>query len=228
MPAAYLFDLDGTLVDTERENAESIARVLARSGRAMTEAERRFVVGHGWREIYDLLVAGGGVALDFEALKDAAAEEKERICAAEGLRTIDGAVAFVREAARRSACAVVSGSSRREIGFCLRGLGLGEVVPWYVGAEDVREGKPSPEGYLMAARYFGIAPSDCLVFEDSAAGIASARAAGMRCIAISAANFVGADQSGAEHVIRDFTELQELADLLRPATSLAPKIVEEA
>src|SRR5579883_2243512 len=73
MVRAILFDLDGTLVDTERENAESIAVVLGARGRPMSDEERRFVVGHGWREIYEHLVAGGGVDLSFEQLKEAAA-----------------------------------------------------------------------------------------------------------------------------------------------------------
>ena len=57
MLRATLLDLDGTLVDTERENAESVARALARVGRPMSEEEREFVIGHGWREIYALIEA---------------------------------------------------------------------------------------------------------------------------------------------------------------------------
>jgi beta-phosphoglucomutase-like phosphatase (HAD superfamily) len=53
---AVLFDLDGTLVDSERQNAESVARALARRGRALSDEERELVIGHGWREI------DGGIA----------------------------------------------------------------------------------------------------------------------------------------------------------------------
>ena len=207
MPRAFLFDLDGTLVDSERENAESIAIVLASRGRKMTDEERAFVVGHGWREIYEHLRGNGGVSLSFDQLKELAAIAKERICEEAGMRVIPGAVAFVREAARRAPCAIISGSSRREIDFCVRTLRIETEIPWFIGAEDVSAGKPSPEGYLAAAKRLAVEPKDCMVFEDSAAGIASARAAGMACIALSAANFLGVDQSAADQVVRDFEAL---------------------
>jgi beta-phosphoglucomutase-like phosphatase (HAD superfamily) len=210
---ACLFDLDGTLVDTERENAASIEVVLAERGRPMTEEERLFVVGHGWREIYEHLRAAGGVDLSFDELKERAARAKEEMVTRSGLRTVAGAVEFVRAAARATGgrCAVVSGSSRREIDFCLRTLGLapqgaagdGE-VRLFVGAEDVPRGKPAPDGYLLAAQRLKVDPGACLVFEDSAAGIAAARAAGMRCVAISAANFAGEDQGAADERVADF------------------------
>jgi HAD superfamily hydrolase (TIGR01509 family) len=206
---AFFFDLDGTLVDSERENAESIARVLERRGRPLTAGEREYVVGHGWREIYAHLAQAGGVDLSFEVLKEAAAEEKERMCEAEGLRTLPGAVAFVRAAAARGPCAVVSGSTRREIGWCLRKLSLEDALPWYVGAEDVPRGKPFPDGYLRAAERAGIEAAACLVFEDSTAGIRAAKAAGMRCVALAAGNFLGQDQSAADLRVESFARLAE-------------------
>jgi HAD superfamily hydrolase (TIGR01509 family) len=203
---AFLFDLDGTLVDSERENAESIAQVLGALGRPLSDADRAFVVGHGWREIYEHLRQGGGVELSFDELKERAAEAKERLCERSGLSVIPGAPEFVRRAATRARVTVVSGSSRREIAFCLRLLGLSDVVPWFIGAEDVARGKPAPDGYLAAAARLGLPPRDCLVFEDSVAGIAAARSAGMRCVAISAANFLGSRQD-AEVVLRDFRDV---------------------
>lgn len=207
MPRAFLFDLDGTLVDSERENAESIEVVLSARGRLLSDEERDFVVGHGWREIYERLRAGGGVDLSFDELKEQAAIAKEAICQERGLRQVPGAVEYVRRAAARGPCTIVSGSSRREVAFCIRVLGLAGEVPWYIGAEDVREGKPSPEGYLLAARRLAVEPTECVVFEDSAAGIVSAKRAGMRCVALSAANFLGVDQRGADLVVRDFLAL---------------------
>ena len=204
---AFLFDLDGTLVDTERENADSIERVLMARGRPLSAEEREFVIGHGWREIYQHLVAHGGVDLSFGQLKELAAEEKERIVdQAGGLRVLPGAVEFVRRAALFGPCTVVSGSSRHEIAFCIDRLGLGDIIPWFVGAEDVAHGKPSPEGYLLAARRLrehhrdgqgDVAPADCIVFEDSTAGVAAARAAGMYCVALAVGNFSCQDQSQA-------------------------------
>jgi beta-phosphoglucomutase-like phosphatase (HAD superfamily) len=210
---AFLFDLDGTLVDTERENADSIERVLTARGRPLSAEEREFVIGHGWREIYQHLVTHGGIDLSFAELKELSAEEKERIVdQAGGLRVLPGAVEFVRRAARFGPCTVVSGSSRREIAFCIDRLGLGDVIPWFVGAEDVAHGKPSPDGYLLAARrlreqHGHTTPADCVVFEDSAAGVAAARAAGMYCVALEAGNFSRQDQSQAQLRVANFLEI---------------------
>lgn len=205
---AFLFDLDGTLVDSERENAESIAVVLAERGRPLTAEERIFVVGHGWREIYNHLHANGGVDMSFPELMERSAIAKEKIVESAGIRTIPGAAEFVRAAARLAPIAVVSGSSRREVDFCIRMLGLDDVVPWFIGAEDVSRGKPSPEGYITAAGRLAIEPARCVVFEDSGAGIVSAKAAGMRCVAISAANFAAQSQDAADLVVPDFHALR--------------------
>lgn len=209
MPRAYLFDLDGTLVDTERENTQSIIDVLAARGRQLSDEEKRFVVGHGWREIYALLAAGGGLDLSFDELKEAAAAAKERLCDRDGLRQLPGAVAFVRRAAERGPCAVVSGSTRREIAWCLERLGLDGVMRFYVGAEDVARGKPEPDGYLAASTRLVVSPADCTVFEDSTFGIAAARAAGMRCVALAVGNYSGQDQSGADVRVESFEALDD-------------------
>jgi sugar-phosphatase len=206
MDRAFLFDLDGTLVDSERENAESIVRALAVFGRPVDEEERAFVVGHGWREIYAKL-AERGVPLSFEQLKERAAEEKERLCDAEGLRVLPGAVEFVRRAAAHGRCAIVSGSSRREVAWTVGRLGLDGAIAVAVAAEDVARGKPAPDGFLAAARALAVPPVGCTVFEDSVHGIAAARAAGMRCVAIAAGNYQGHDQSGADLRVASFLEL---------------------
>src|SRR5437763_13854592 len=91
MRAAVLLDLDGTLVDTERENAESVAVALRAVGRGMSAPEREFVIGHGWREIYELLERNQPTGLTFDALKGAAARAKADILAEEGLTALPGA-----------------------------------------------------------------------------------------------------------------------------------------
>jgi HAD superfamily hydrolase (TIGR01509 family) len=219
---ALLFDLDGTLVDTERENAEAIAQVLGRRGRPLSDEEHRFVVGHGWREIHEHLLAHGALDLSLAELIAAAAEAKERIVLERGLRVVPGAPEFVREAARAHPAAVVSGSSRREVAFCLRALGLDGALAFFVAAEDVSAGKPSPEGYLVAACRFGVAPADCVVFEDSEAGLAAGRAAGMRVVALGAANFSGQDVAGADLRAADFLALGGVEAVLARLAATAP------
>ena len=209
MLQAVLFDLDGTLADTERQNAESVARVLEADGRPVTDAERQFVVGHGWKEIYAHLSSHGGVRLSFEELAHRAALAREKIVEEEGLRVLPGAVGLVRRVSSRFASAVVSGSSRAEISFCLRALGVESCFPWFIGAEDTPRGKPHPDGYLLAAARLGVEPRRCLVLEDSTAGITAAKAAGMRCIAVRAGNFLGQPQDGADRVVDTLEQVDD-------------------
>ena len=206
---AVLFDLDGTLADTERQNAEAVARVLGRAGRPLTDEERQFVIGHGWHEIYHHLVMNGGVTLGYEELMHLAAEERVRIVEAEGLDVLPGAVETVRRLTARYAAAVVSGSSRLEVEAVLRALGLLECFPWFLGAEDTARGKPYPDGYLLAATRLRVEPRACLVLEDSTAGIRAARAAGMRVIGVRAGNFAGQPQDEADAVVATLLEVDD-------------------
>ena len=203
-PQAVLFDLDGTLVDSERESAEAMARVLLRDlGVTATQAERDFVIGHSWNEIHALLVAHHGAALpwDMRELIARSAAERVHVIAEMGMTIMPGAVAAVRRLGARWPLALVTGSSREEAGQALRALGLEGVFPVLLAAEDYARGKPAPDGYLAAARALGAAPGECVVLEDSAAGIAAGRAAGMTVIAVRAGNFAGHDQSSAHLVV---------------------------
>ena len=209
MLRAVLFDLDGTLVDSERQNAESVARVLAQRGRPLSDEERAFVIGHGWAEIHHHLVAHGGVDLPLEELMHLAAHERELLVEEEGLDVLPGAVEAVRRVTARWPSAVVSGSSRAEVDFCLRALGVRDCFPWFLGAEDTARGKPHPDGYLLAASRLGVEPAGCLVIEDSHAGIKAGRAAGMTVVGVRAGNFAGQPQDEAHVVLGTLLELDD-------------------
>jgi HAD superfamily hydrolase (TIGR01509 family) len=112
--------------------------------------------------------------------------ERYRELAADGSTVPEEVRDAVRYAAERVPVAVVSGAARAEIEPVLEAAGLAGHVRVVVAAEDVPRGKPAPDGYLRALELLdeGLAPSDVLVFEDAEAGIAAARTAGMRCIAV--------------------------------------------
>ena len=108
----------------------------------------------------------------------------------------------VRAAARHVPTAVVTSSNRETLVLVCEQLALRDCVTVTVAAEDCTRSKPSPEPYLMAAERLGVNPSRCLVFEDSAAGIAAAQAAGATAIAIG-------PQSGHVPWLTDYRDLPD-------------------
>ena len=94
-----LFDLDGTLVDSERGNVESVVLALRRYGTELIDEERGFVIGHSWNEIYAMIVRNHALAVGMHELIAAAVAEKEALVAKTGYRPLPGSVALVRRLA---------------------------------------------------------------------------------------------------------------------------------
>jgi HAD superfamily hydrolase (TIGR01509 family) len=189
-PAAFLFDLDGTLIDSERLYAHAIARVMADAGAPLTAEEQAFVVGHGWREIHAHLRAEPRVGLSLRALQERTFAATAALRAeGHGFVALPGVHALLELAASWGIpVAIVTGSASEEAAVAVADLGVAAQLAFVVSADDVPRGKPAPDGYLLAAQRLGVAPRDCVVFEDSAAGIAAGLAAGMAVIATAACN----------------------------------------
>lgn len=214
-PAAFLFDLDGTLVDSERDNVESVVRAVRRLGPELDPEDRHFIVGHSWNEIHARLVARHGIAVPMAELIGWAVEEKRAIMAARGYTPLPGAVEAVARLGRRAPLAVVSGASRVEVREAVESLGLTAAFRFLMGAEDYGRGKPHPEPYATAMERLGVRPEACIVIEDAEPGIRSGCAAGARVIGVRAGNFSGYDLSAAHVVVETLHDVtDELCDRL--------------
>jgi len=210
-PQAFLFDLDGTLVDTERDNVESVVLAVRKLGGELDAEERRFVVGHSWNEIHALIARNHRLTVSMDELIASAVEEKRTLMAAKGFTPLPGAREAVARFGRRAPMAVVSGASRVEVSDAIDGLGLRASFRFLLGAEDYRRGKPDPEPYRTAMERLAVEPGGCIVLEDAQPGIQAARAAGAKVVGIRAGNFVGYDLSAA-HIVVD--TLDEVTDAL--------------
>jgi HAD superfamily hydrolase (TIGR01509 family) len=204
----FLFDLDGTLVDSERETAEAMARALERKhGIAIEQYDRDFIIGRSWIAIYDSLKARYPQLTWTRAETIAqTADMREDVIREQGITILPGARDLLRWTRDRPR-ALVTGSSRLEVLQVLPILGADAVFDIIVAAEDVTRSKPAPDGYLAAITTLGIPAQTCLVVEDSQAGIAAGKAAGCLVVAVRAGNFGGWDQSGAHLVIDTLEEL---------------------
>jgi HAD superfamily hydrolase (TIGR01509 family) len=214
---AVLFDMDGTLVDTERENVESVVLAARRWRVELGEDLRRFIVGHSWNEIHARIQRDYGLDVEMDVLIAAAVEEKRTLFAQKGYQALAGADQLVRRLRDRSSLAVVSGSSRVEVRETIAGIGLTDCFQCLLGAEDYQRGKPHPEPYLTAMRCLGVGPRGCIVIEDAEPGILSGKAAEAKVIAVKSANFLGYDQSAADVIVETLEQVTDalLDDLWR-------------
>ena len=186
-----ILDFNGTLSDDEHLLDRLFREaLLAEAGIELTsETYFEKLAGLSDPEIADRALAGAGKAGDAELRERVLRAKIAGYKAAVTERVPIGteAVEFVRAAAERVPLAIASGAYREEIELVLELAGIGDRFDAVVCIDDVARGKPDPEGYLMALRGIGGEPvpaADALAIEDSAAGVAAAHAAGMRCAAI--------------------------------------------
>lgn len=181
---AVLWDLDGTLVDSEEFHWQAWVETMAAQGLSITREQ--FLATFGQRN--DSFVPswlGAGATPDRVRR---VGEEKEaryrELVLSHGLAPLPGAAEWVaRLRAEGWAQAIASSAPRRNVEAMLDALGF-NAFSAIVAAEDVRAGKPDPEVFLVAAARLGVAPERCIVVEDAAAGIEAARRAGMRSIGV--------------------------------------------
>jgi len=225
MDHAVIFDFNGVLLDDERIHLALFNEALAPLGYAISEAEyfdryvgfddadcfRHAVVDRGGE------IADGEVArlIDEKAARYLARMERDP-------PLFPGAATVVRDLARRHRLAICSGALRQEVEGVLAAAHLTDCFAALVAAEDVARGKPDPEGYitaLAALHHAGeteLAADRCLVIEDTVAGIAAAKGAGMRCLAV-AHTYPIERLGGADRVIPTLAEVtpEVVAALLR-------------
>jgi HAD superfamily hydrolase (TIGR01509 family) len=180
MTSAIIFDFNGTLSDDEPIMCEIFIALFAEHGKPLSQ-----------QEYYDKLaglsdpeIVRTWLGKDHPKVDDVIAERVNRYRAAvgDGSSIHEHVREAVRYAAERVPLAICSGAARAEIEPVVEAAGLAEYFRAIVSSDDVVHGKPDPEGYLKTLGLLGD-PKDALVFEDTEAGIASAKAAGLRVIA---------------------------------------------
>jgi HAD superfamily hydrolase (TIGR01509 family) len=183
---ALLFDLDGTLIDSEDLHYRSTLMVLAERGLGLTR--QAFDRYRGWGERDTWLDLAEILALtdDPEALATARTQAFGSLLARGGALLMPGMERLLVWAGERGyPMAVVSSLPRLQIEAALRAAGLIRYFPlWWSGHDDVARSKPAPDVYQAAALGLGVAPGDCLAFEDSPVGLTSARDAGCFVIGV--------------------------------------------
>ena len=182
--SAVIFDFDGLVIDSETPIFDIWAGIYREHGGTLTLDHWRHALGtHGGFDPYLELERQTGVWLDRAVWVPRIRDEHWRRCESEPLRP--GVTERLRAArAIGMPAAVASSSSREWVGPWLDRHGLRGHLDALCTRDDVKSVKPAPDLFLLAAERLGIAPADCVVFEDTPNGIAAARAAGMWAVAV--------------------------------------------
>jgi HAD superfamily hydrolase (TIGR01509 family) len=205
-----IFDMDGVLVDSEPLGYEAMRRVMARHGVAYTESENEQFLGVTTAESCRVLRARHGLAagegdLARQYLDCLLAMIRERPRPMPGVPDV---LAALRDAGYRLALA--SSAESEVIAANVTGLDLVRFFDAMVSGADVARGKPAPDVFLEAARRLELAPTACLVVEDSTNGLLAAKAAGMRCAVVPCAATRHQEFGGADHRMRALADLLDV------------------
>jgi len=192
---AVLWDMDGTLIDSEEFHWISWRNALADEG--ITITHEQFLSSFGQRNDSILPQWLGTAATPERIEKIAKAKEDlyRHLIFRDGISPLPGVADWVDRLHKQGWLqAIASAAPRANVEAVLQALSATHIFQAIVSAEDVHRGKPDPEVYLMAASRVGVPPERCVVVEDAAAGIEGARRAGMRSIGVSRnGHHLGAD-----------------------------------
>jgi len=215
MIEAFIFDMDGVIIDSEPLHFDVDRQVLEYYGYSITQEQLEGYVGMTNPEFWSILRGEYGMSQTVEEIIEYQLGIKIDVLKAAQMQPIEGIRELIAELQSGGIPrAIASSSPRVFIEAVLEKFGLQGEFDFVVSSEEVPRGKPSPDVYLRAAELLGADPSRCVVLEDARHGIAAAKAAGMHCIGFVNPNSGNQDLSRADLIVNDIRDIR-LADLAR-------------
>ncbi|MBI2912733.1 MAG: HAD family phosphatase [Chloroflexi bacterium] len=226
---AVIFDLDGVLWDGEPLYHEAFNVVLAPLGHRVTAGDYTHIIGLTVEAAWDWVLNRFRIKEPPAPYIDAYDHTVLRLLA-RPMEPLPGVLPLIAELRRRRVpIAVASASLRSWVDATLRGLALQDTFDATVSASEVDNGKPAPDLFLEAARRLDIPPGRCLAIEDTAAGIAAARAAGMFAVQLRAASTALPPLDEADLVLDSYAQFDlHLLDGAKKACNTEEKAVRPA
>ena len=208
---AVIWDMDGVIADTGPYHYKAWQYAFRKRGVNFTEDDFRGYFGQRNDTIIRSNIGWSISPAEVDTIADEK-EEKYRQVVAHNIKPLPGALELMRELGKHGVkMAVASSTPPENIKLIIAGLGLGSCFQAIVYGREVTEGKPSPQIFLLAARKLGVEPPNCIVIEDAVAGVAAAKRAGMKCVAVT--NTHPATSLGEADLIVDTLEAVSLGDL---------------
>jgi beta-phosphoglucomutase family hydrolase len=181
---AVIWDMDGVIADTGPYHFKAWQDVFQKRGVNFTEEDFKRHFGQRNDTIIRSTLGEGISPGEVDAIADEK-EENYRQRIAQKVKALPGAIELISSLRERGVkMAIASSAPPENIQLVTRGLGIDDCFQSIVWGREVTEGKPSPQGFLLAAKKLGVAPENCVVLEDAVAGVAAAKRAGMKCVAV--------------------------------------------
>lgn len=185
MIQAVIFDMDGTLIDTEKYYRIFWPKALAEFGYHMTDEQALLMRSLGRPFAPKQLKEWFGESLDYYAVRDRRKEMMEECLDREGIRCKPGALELIKRLkAAGITTAIATATDLQRTAKYMKLTGLEGYFDRLISATQVAEGKPSPDIYLFACKELGLKPEECLAVEDSPNGVMSAYRAGCKVIMV--------------------------------------------
>ncbi|MGN6399577.1 MAG: HAD family hydrolase [Flavisolibacter sp.] len=215
---AVIFDLDGTLIDNNSFHLKSWIQYLKNQNREISEEEYKANVnGRTNKDVIEYIY--GRKMEDAEAM--VYAQEKEAIYRQlyqSHIVPVAGLLPLLQQLKSDNIpMAIATSGIQVNIDFMFDNIPIRQYFDVIVNSSHISKGKPDPEIYVRTAQLLNVAPENCLVFEDAVVGINSAKAAGMKVIGVLTTHSA-AELSGADALIKDYTELTEENDSFEEMT----------
>lgn len=209
----YIFDLDGTLTLTQHLHFQAFSEVFKRYGIEYTEHDDRYkYAGTGSKYIFPTVFAEYGKTLSQEEIVKLSAEKRalyDEILERSSIQAVPGVLEFLFQAQQKGIKMIVAtGNKAEETEIILVKARIVHFFDIIVSQKDVKNQKPAPDIFLLAAQKLNLVPQECIVFEDGINGVKAAKAAGMYCVALDTS--VEKEQlvkAGADTIINNYFDL---------------------
>lgn len=203
---AVLFDMDGVLFNTEDLSHDVFDKLAKEFGNEFKEEDHKAILGTPQKFWASFFIQKWNVSMNEDDFASIFWERLEKE-AEKHLVMMPGAMGCLKKVKKSFKTALVTSSPMKVVETKLNRFGIMDLFDVIVTGDEVLNGKPHPDPYLIAMKHLGVQKSECVIIEDSVSGVRSGKSAGCYVVAVPTKHATGLDYSEADVLIRSFAEI---------------------